>query len=66
MRGGGDVGDAGDVRGDGSRGQGGYERPSLGEGAGEDGAEGELVGVAVVVGRAGDFEEGAVGTVGSA
>ena len=60
MRGGGDVGDAGDVGGDGGGGEGGYERSSLGEGAGEDGAVGELVDVAVVVRRAGDFGEGAV------
>lgn len=63
LRGRGDVGDAGDVGGDGGGGEGGYERSSLGEGAGEDGAIGELVDVAVVVGRAGDFGEGAVGAV---
>jgi len=60
LRGRGDVGDAGDVGGDGGGGEGGYERSSLGEGAGEDGAVGELVDVAVVVRRAGDFGEGAV------
>ena len=48
LRGRSDVGDAGDVGGDGGAGQGGYERPGLGEGAGENGAEGKLVGVAGV------------------
>jgi hypothetical protein len=46
--------------------EGGYERAGLGQGAGENCAESELVGVAVLAGGAGDFNEGAVGAVGAA
>ena len=60
LRGGGDVGDAGDVGGGGGGGEGGYQGPGLRKSTGEDGAVGELVDVAIVVGRACDFGEGAV------
>lgn len=61
LRRGGDVGDARGGDGDDGGGQRGDETACLRERAGEDGFEGELVDVAVVVGRAGDFVEGSVG-----
>lgn len=66
LRGRSDIGDTRVVCGDDGCGEGSYERASLGEGAREDGAEGELVDVAVVGGGAGDFGEGAVGAIGAA